>query len=150
MAGFGFEKLYVPAQSNFSTAEIALEENWVKGAAPILAANFESVKVEFVNKNTEGSFVFENALARIYSIEVDYEKPPLDVRNLSIESALIMFQKERSSVFCNNKDLKYCELILAWDDSSPKNSVFVGLRVADATYALVELGLASSLGVALD
>jgi len=30
--------VFVSANDNFSTAEIALEEHWIKGAAPILAA----------------------------------------------------------------------------------------------------------------
>lgn len=150
VAGFGFEELFVPAGSNYSTAEIALEEHWIKGAAPILAANFESVKIEFVNKDVEESFVFDVALGQIYEIDANYEKPPLDVRELNLEPALKEFEKERSEVFCNNKDLKYCELVLAWDDSAPADAEFVGLRIADATYALLERGLAESLGVTLD
>jgi len=150
LAGFGFEELYVPAGSNYSTAEIALEEHWIKGAAPILAANFESVKIEFVNKDVEESFVFDVALGQIYEIDANYEKPPLDVRDLNLEPALAGYEKERSEVFCNNKDLKYCALVLAWSDLAPKDAEFVGLRIADATYALVERSLAKSLGVAID
>jgi len=150
IAGFGFEELYVPAGSNYSTAGMALEENWVKGAPPILAASFESVKVEFVNKHAESSFVFEAALAEIYKIDANYEQPPLDVRVLGLNSALTSFERARSPVFCSNEGLKYCDLVLAWGDSAPQNAEFVGLRIADATYALVERSLAISLGVALD
>jgi hypothetical protein len=150
VVAFGFEEIFVPAGSNYSTAEIALEEHWIKGAAPILAANFESVKITNVNKDVEESFVFDVALGQIYEIDANYEKPPLDVRELNLEPALAEFERERSEVFCNNKDLKYCELVLAWDDSAPANAEFVGLRIADATYALVERGLAERLGVALD
>lgn len=148
---FGYEEVAVSANGKYSTAELALEEHWIKGAAPILAANFDEVKITHVNKDVEESFVFDVALGQIYGIEADYTLPPLDVRSLKLsESDLFSAsEKERSEVFCNNKDLKYCELVLAW--MAPADSgEFVGLRIDDARYALVEVGLARELGVKID
>ena len=139
-----------PANGNFSTAQIALEEHWIKGAAPILAANFASVRITNVNKDVEESFVFDIALGQIYGIDADYTLPPIDVRNLGLSSALATMAKERSDIFCNNKDQKYCELELVWDQDAPKDVSFIALRVEDSLYALVETDLAKKLGVQID
>ena len=144
------EEIAVPAQGNYSVAQIALEEHWIKGAAPILAANFEKVSIRNINKDVEESFVFDVALSQIYEIETDYEHPPIDIRSLELAEALEPFSKERSEVFCNNKDLKYCELSIAWDQSDRDEIELIGLRISDAHYALVELALAKKLGVSID
>lgn len=141
------EEAWLTGNTAFTTAELALKEHWIKGAAPILAANFESVRVERVNKDVSESFVFDVALGQIYKIDADYTLPPLDVRSLKLEKKLEPFQRERSEIFCNNEDLKYCELILAWDDQAPERVTFVALRIDDALYALVEDSLATRLGV---
>lgn len=143
------EEVFVPSQGDYSVAEIALREHWIKGAAPILAANFEEVALTHINKDVEESFVFDVALSQIYEIKTDYTLPPIDVRDLELSAQLANFEKERSEVFCNNKDLKYCELILAWDTAAP-SAEFVGLRIEDAVYAIVEVDLAKSLGVSID
>lgn len=143
------EEVFVASQGDYSVAEIALREHWIKGAAPILAANFEQVTLSHINKDVEESFVFDVALSQIYEINTDYSLPPIDARDLDLNAEIAIFEKERSEVFCNNKDLKYCELILAWDQTESK-AEFVGLRIEDALYAIVEVGLAKSLGVAID
>lgn len=143
------EEVFVPSQGDYSVAEIALREHWIKGAAPILAANFEEVTLTHINKDVEESFVFDVALSQIYEISTDYSLPPIDVRDLNLSAQVANFQQERSEVFCNNQDLKYCELILAWDQKAPA-AEFVGLRIEDAVYAIVEVGLAERLGVAID
>ena len=143
-------EIAVKAHTNFSTAEIALEDHWIKGAAPILAAHFDSVRIVNVNKEVEESFVFDVALGQIYDIDADYTLPPIDVRAKNLSAVLAANSKERSEIFCNNKDLKYCELELVWDQSAPTDALFIALRVEDALYALVEAGLAKSLGVSID
>lgn len=147
---FPTTQLAVSSNSHDSTASIALEEHWIKGAAPILAANFDSVEITNVNKDVEASFVFDVALGQIYGIKADYTLAPIDVRALGLSSELAKFEKERSEVFCNNKDQKYCELILAWPENANPDAHFIGLRLEDSLYGIVEIGLAQKLGVKID
>ena len=142
--------IFVPANDNFSTAQIALEEHWIKGAAPILAAEFDTVKISYVNKDVEDSFVFDIALGQIYGIDADYTLPPLDVRGLNLSEAIAASTKERSEIFCNHPGEKYCELALVWDASADKDVELIALRIEDSLYALVEQELAISLGVTID
>lgn len=142
--------VFVSANDNFSTAEIALEEHWIKGAAPILAAEFESVRISNLNKDVEDSFVFDIALGQIYGIDADYTLPPLDVRSLDLSQALVANTKERSEIFCNHPGQKYCELALVWDATADKDVQLIALRVEDSLYALVEQELAIRLGVTID
>lgn len=146
---FESEEIFVPANGNYSVAAIALEEHWIKGAAPILAANFDQVSIRNLNKDVEDSFVFDIALSQIYEIDTDYSEPPLDVRDIDLGPALEPYVKEQSEVFCNNEDLKYCELILAWDETADSGK-FIALRLTDSQYGIVEVELARSLGVRVD
>ena len=142
--------IFVPANGNFTTAEIALEEHWIKGAAPILAAEFDSVRITNVNKDVEDSFVFDIALGQIYGIDADYTFPPLDVRSLDLSKEISANTKERSEIFCNHPGQKYCELALVWDMNADRDVELIALRVEDSLYALVEQELARSLGVRID
>lgn len=137
----GLKDVNTKANGFFSTAEIASDENWIKGAAPILAANFESVSIRNLNKDVEESFVFDVALSQIYEIETDYQEPPVDLRDLKLSGQLAASEKERSEIFCNLQDQKYCELVLVWDKNAPQKSQFVAVRLEDSLFGIIEAGL---------
>ena len=139
------EELFVSGSPHFTTGELALEEHWIKGAAPILADNFEEVSITNLNKDVEDSFVFDIALSEIYEINTDYTNPPVDLREAQLEQELESFVFERSEIFCNNGGQKYCELVLAWDESS--NGSFTAIRITDDLYGIVANNLLTSLGV---
>jgi hypothetical protein len=127
--------LFVAGSAHYSTAELALEESWIKGAAPILAANFESVSIVNLNKDVTDSFVFDVALSEIYQINTDYQLPPTDLRELALEDALMPYTYEKSEVFCNHETDRYCLLILAWDESS--TGEFTAVRITEDLYGIV-------------
>jgi hypothetical protein len=150
LLAFGLKDINTPANNLYSTAEIALEQQWIKGAAPILAANFDSVEITHLNKDVENSFVFDEALSEIYQIQTDYSLPPRDLRALALTDKLEPFRKERSEVFCNIEDQKYCKLILVWDDQAPKDALFISIRIEDSLFALVESNLLAQFELAND
>jgi hypothetical protein len=139
------EDVYVAGSPHFSTAELALEEHWIKGAAPILAANFDEVSIVNLNKDVEDSFVFDIALSEIYQITTDYSEPPMDLRNLRLDGQIEPFVFERSEIFCNTPGQKYCELVLAWDDKS--TGAFTAVRLTDDLYGIVADNVLAELGV---
>lgn len=139
------QELFVAGSPHFTTGELALEEHWIKGAAPILADNFENVSITNLNKDVEESFVFDIALSEIYEITTDYTLPPTDLRDLDLEGQLEPFVFERSEIFCNNAGQKYCELVLAWDEDSAGD--FTAIRITDDLYGIVANNLFGTLGV---
>ena len=139
------QDLFVSGSPHFTTGELALEEHWIKGAAPILADNFDEVSITHLNKDVEESFVFDIALSEIYEIDTDYTSPPIDLRSQRLEEALEPFVFERSEIFCNNSGQKYCELVLAWDASSTGS--FTAIRITDDLYGIVANDLLEQLGV---
>jgi len=147
---FGLKDINTQANGLFSTAEIALDQKWIKGAAPILAANFDSVTITNLNKDVEESFVFDIALSEIYQINTDYNLPPVDLRSLNLEPRLRPNQQERSEIFCNLKDEKYCELAIYWSDAAPEATSFTAVWLDDLLFAIVENGLLADLGVRID
>jgi hypothetical protein len=140
---FPAKDIFVAGSPHFSTAELAIEESWIKGAAPILAANFDSVSIVNLNKDVPESFVFDVALGQIYEIAANYDAPPLDLRGLDLEQKLEPQTIERSEIFCNNEGQKYCELILAWDENS--TGEFTAVRISDALYGIVANNLIAEL-----
>ena len=139
------EEIFVAGSPHYSTAELALEEHWIKGAAPILAANFDEVTIVNLNKDVPDSFVFDIALSQIYQIQTDYTDPPIDVRSQELAADLEPFVFERSSIFCNTPGQKYCELILAWNEDS--NGSFTAVRITDDLYGIVADSLLEQLAV---
>ena len=139
------EDIFVSDSPHFSTGELALEEHWIKGAAPILADNFDEISITNLNKDVEDSFVFDIALSEIYQIDTDYTEPPVDLREAQLEEQLASFVFERSEIFCNHAGQKYCELVLAWDESSEGD--FTAIRITDDLYGIVANSVLSSLGV---
>ena len=140
---FPAKDLFVSGSPHFSTAELAIEESWIKGAAPILAANFESVNIVNLNKDVPESFVFDVALSEIYEISTNYEQPPVDLRSLELEQKLEPNTIERSEIFCNNEGQKYCELVIAWDQDSAGE--FTAVRINDELYGIVANNLLAEL-----
>ena len=140
---FPAKELFVAGSPHFSTAELAIEESWIKGAAPILAANFESVNIVNLNKDVPESFVFDVALSEIYEINTNYEQPPVDLRSLDLEQKLEPNTIERSEIFCNNEGQKYCELVIAWDQNS--TGEFTAVRIQDELYGIVANNLLAEL-----
>lgn len=143
MGVFPVKDLFVSGSPHFSTAELAIEESWIKGAAPILAANFESVSIVNLNKDVPESFVFDVALSEIYEISTNYEQPPVDLRGLGLEQKLEPNTIERSEIFCNNEGQKYCELVIAWDQNS--TGEFTAVRIQDELYGIVANNLLAEL-----
>jgi hypothetical protein len=139
------EDLFVSGSPHFTTGELALEEHWIKGAAPILTDNFAEVSITNLNKDVEDTFVFDVALSEIYQINTDYTNPPVDLRAAELEEQLSAFVFERSEIFCNNAAQKYCELVLAWNESSDGN--FTAIRITDDLYGIVANNLLAELGV---
>jgi hypothetical protein len=137
--------IFVASSPHFTTGELALEEHWIKGAAPILADNFVEVSITNLNKDVQESFVFDIALSEIYEINTDYTNPPADLRRANLERELEPWVFERSEIFCNNEGQKYCELILVWDGASDGN--FTAVRVTDDLYGIVANNVLESLGV---
>ena len=140
---FPAKELFVAGSPHFSTAELAIEESWIKGAAPILAANFESVNIVNLNKDVPESFVFDVALSEIYEINTNYDEPPVDLRGLDLEQKLEPNTIERSEIFCNNEGQKYCELVIAWDQNS--TGEFTAVRINDELYGIVANNLLAEL-----
>ena len=140
---FPAKELFVAGSPHFSTAELAIEESWIKGAAPILAANFESVNIVNLNKDVPESFVFDVALSEIYEINTNYDEPPVDLRGLDLEQKLEPNTIERSEIFCNNEGQKYCELVIAWDQDSAGE--FTAVRINDELYGIVANNLLAEL-----
>ena len=143
MGVFPAKDLFVSGSPHFSTAELAIEESWIKGAAPILAANFESVNIVNLNKDVPESFVFDVALSEIYEISTNYEQPPVDLRGQGLEQKLEPNTIERSEIFCNNEGQKYCELVIAWDQNS--TGEFTAVRIKDELYGIVANNLLAEL-----
>ncbi len=139
------EDLFVAGSPHYSTAELALEEHWIKGAAPILAANFDEVSIVNLNKDVEDSFVFDIALSEIYQITTDYTDAPVDLRDLALANSIEPFVFERSEIFCNTPGQKYCELLLAWDEDS--SGSFTAVRFTDDLYGIVADNVLIRLGV---
>lgn len=134
---------WVAGDPHFTTAELAIEESWIKGAAPILASSFESVSISNLNKDVPQSFVFDIALSEIYEIKTNYDAPPLDLRAQNLELPLSQYQKERSQIFCNNVGQKYCELLISWTEVSDGN--FTAIRITDELYGIISDDLIQEL-----
>jgi hypothetical protein len=134
---------WVTGDPHFTTAELAIEESWIKGAAPILAASFNKVSITNLNKDVPESFVFDIALSEIYEINTNYDAPPLDLRAQNLEPALTKYQKERSEIFCNNPGQKYCELLIAWTENS--DGSFTAVRITNDLYGIISNDLIPEL-----
>jgi hypothetical protein len=152
----------------FSTAELAIESEWIKGAAPILAENFDSVLVTNVNNDVELSFDFDAALAEIYQVATDYTFAPVDVRSAPGDdsgaqgrglAALLREQglvQHESDVLCQLQETRHCRLMLVWRKDvalRPLPAVFTAVVLEDKLFALVDrelLDQVPALGSAID
>jgi hypothetical protein len=153
-------EIWQVGNSDFSTAELAEQAEWIKGAAPILAKNFDSVLVTNVNKDVELAFDFDAALAEIYQVAADYTFAPLDLRSgVGDDSgaqgrSLASFLEGRglvrheSDVLCQRQADRWCRLQLIWREDvalRPLPAVFVAVAFDDKLFALVDRELFDEL-----
>lgn len=154
--------------NRFSTAELAEQAEWIKGAAPILAENFDSVLVTNVNKDVELSFDFDAALSEIYRVGADYTFAPLDLRSAPGDDSgaqglgladLLRSQglvQHESNVLCQLQEDKRCRLMLVWQSDvqlRPLPAVFTAVVLEDKLFALIDRELIDALpalGSAID
>lgn len=154
--------------NRFTTAELAIESEWIKGAAPILAENFDSVLVTNVNNDVELGFDFDAALAEIYQVAADYTFAPLDLRSAPGDDSgaqgvglagLLRAQglvAHESNVLCQLQEDKRCRLMLVWQPDvqlRPLPAVFTAVVLEDKLFALIDrelLDAVPALGSAID
>jgi hypothetical protein len=146
--------------TEFSTAELAEQAEWIKGAAPILAKNFDSVVVTNIRKDVELAFDFDSALAVIYRVETNTSATPLDLRSAVGDDsgaqgrALAELLESRgllqheSDVLCQRQQYRWCRLQLIWRDEvalRPLPAVFVAVALEDKLFALIDSELFDEL-----
>jgi hypothetical protein len=154
--------------NRFTTAELAIESEWIKGAAPILAENFDSVLVTNVNNDVELGFDFDAALAEIYQVAADYTSAPIDLRSAPDDTSgaqgrgLAQLLRDgglvqhESNVLCQLQEDKRCRLMLVWQADvtlRPIPAVFTAVVLEDKLFALIDrelLDVVPALGSAID
>jgi hypothetical protein len=142
---FGLPRNY-PFYGNNNTFNInsVIEDAfWVEGAPVVLANHFDRVDVTNIGDRFKNGFGFQNELEVIFKIhKVDRSQDPVDVRGKIAMKTIKPYTRYKTTTHCSGRNSKYCKLILVWDgkNSAPYRT-FVGARVEDNTYALIDSNL---------
>jgi hypothetical protein len=145
----------------FKVSEIVEDYAWVEAAPVVLANHFKHVHVYNVGDVLKNGFSFQQELVRIYKTDsVDRSHDPIDLRGKINFTALNVFKQyparaqykggtlppDTAPTHCGGRVSKYCAFSIYWDDRFPTTSAtFVGVRLSDNSYALVEKNLLAKL-----
>lgn len=125
----------------FDVTELLISENWQEAAPIFLAENFENLAVTNVGSEQELGFSFQRELVSGYGeFEVNRDAP-IDLRDLPSESLELIKLNSKYEIepFCDvNEDGKYCDLVISWDQDVSETAVFIGVRIGETEFALIE------------
>ena len=132
----------------FDVSELLIADSWQESAPIFLADSFDSISVSNVGSEQELGFSFQRELVSAYGeFEVNRDAP-IDLTQLTDEARALLATSTKFSIepFCNiNPEGKYCPLAIAWDEDASESANFVGARVAEAEFALIEQRLLEKL-----
>lgn len=131
--------------AKFTAYELAMAERWVKGAAPVLAGNFDQVVISNIGEQVDESLDFDKTLVRMYEIDADYKNPPIDARAFDLEDEIEPYVQFYTDTFCNVPGDKYCLMSLAWDENS--TGEFTTIMYGERSFSIVANNLLRQWGV---
>ena len=73
---------------------------------------------------------------------------PIELTDLDDDARELLEKNTKYSIepFCDiNPDGKYCPLIIAWDEDVESQAVFIGTRIGEIEFALIEQKLLEKL-----
>jgi hypothetical protein len=129
--------------STFNINSVIEDAHWVEGAPVVLSNHFDRVEITNIGDRFKNGFGLQDELVQIFKIKkVDRTEDPIDVRGVIPNAKIKPYTRYKTTTHCSGRNSKYCQLYLVWDgkNSAPYRT-FVGARIQDNTYALIDSNL---------
>lgn len=134
------------------------EANSVFGVNYFLSKNFSDPRVANFGDTMANEYCANPSRKDTFCLDVNFSEflgmhkfddslPPIDVRNTALATAIqSLNQGNQYRIQCNVGSKRFCTLKLVWSPSNlGKSASFVGYRVTDSTFALVDTSLLTAL-----
>ncbi len=149
---------FTTSYDKFKVNEMLEDQSWVEVAPLVLKNHFRNVHVSNTGVVTKNGFGFQREIVRIFNVTKDdpTKQDPIDIRGKITIAELESYKQypkkptvsfgnmrdDMAKTHCAGRSTKYCTFAIYWDASFPTTSAsFVGVRITDNSYALIEEGL---------